>query len=206
MAPHRTAHCARYGEPALWCQPRKQMPSRCLLEMLPPLLLSAFISKPADFLPFLIELKMFRFSRLPPAPALGSNAAGSWDARGAYGQSKGLGAAWYLRATVVLRFFLAVAVKRYKPANLQKYRLKPAKSPLEPGRSSCGAVIPPFPSRPVPFFQESLGSPVPPGAAPPPALPRARPAAARPPRPPSRRRPCVCLGGAVSHSSDLMQL
>lgn len=62
--PHR--HCARQGEPALWCQPRKQMPSRCLLEMLPPLLLSAFISKPADFLPFLIELKMFRFSRLPP--------------------------------------------------------------------------------------------------------------------------------------------
>lgn len=69
MAPQKTTHCARQDEPALWCQPRKQMPSRCLLEMLPPLLLSAFISKPADFLPFLIELKMFQFSRLPPPRA-----------------------------------------------------------------------------------------------------------------------------------------
>lgn len=191
MAPRSTAHCTRLGEPALWCQPRKQMPSRCLLEMPPPLLLSAFISKPADFLPFLIELKMFQFSRLPPP-----RPSGSWDARGAYGQSKGLGAGWYLKGTVVLRFFPAVAAKRHKPANLQKYRLKPAKSPLEPGRSSCGAAIPPSPSRPLPFFQEFLGSPVPPGAGreqlprrrcpgPGPQLP------ALPGRPPAAGRVCV---------------
>lgn len=66
VAPQKATHCARHGEPALRCQPRKQMPSRCLLEMLPLLPLSEFISKPADFLPFLIELKMYLFSSAPP--------------------------------------------------------------------------------------------------------------------------------------------
>lgn len=127
----------------------------------------------------------------------------------------------------VLRFFHAAAVKRYKPANLKRYRLKPAKSPLESDPPAAGLPLPPFPSRPFfLFFFNFIFWLSPPSAGcggagragggsrgvRRGALPARRPlrsarrcpepgpAAARPPG------PCVCLGGAVSHSSDLMQL